>query len=118
MFHGCYNGFFPADTMKNMKFPSLPLRLFEYLTTLGLGSLAATVIIRYNLPHSPLFVMTVIAPSCLIALFIIFSAITISEFLLLQSFGIAWQNPPIQRGSGLTSQASLVPSQPVTQTLN
>jgi hypothetical protein len=62
-----------ADTMKELRFPSLPLRLFEYFTTLGVGTFAATAITRSNFSHGPLFVMTFIIPSCLVALFIIFA---------------------------------------------
>jgi hypothetical protein len=59
--------------MKDLKPPSLPLRLLEYFTTLGVGSLAATAVMRNYFSHGPLFVTVFIIPSCLSALFIIFS---------------------------------------------
>jgi hypothetical protein len=59
--------------MKELRSPSLPLRLFEYFTTLGVGTLAATAIMRSNFSHGPFFVMTFIIPSCLVAIFIIFA---------------------------------------------
>jgi len=68
--------------MKDLKPPSLPLRLLEYFTILGVTSLAATAIVRSNFSHGPLFVMTFIIPSCLAALFIIFAVYYYFRFFL------------------------------------
>ena len=59
--------------MKDRKSRSIPLFIFEYVTTLVAGSLIAAAIMRNSLGEGPLFVMVYVLPICLGCLLILYT---------------------------------------------
>lgn len=73
--------------MKNSQSSSLRFRLFEYVTTLAMGSLLLAVVVQTSMKDGPLFAIALVLPICLGALTILFSFHYFRRFFVAKDSG-------------------------------